>query len=125
MKRLPDAEFAIMKVVWANDPPITTNMVMEQLGKERNWKAQTVISFMLRLVDRDFLRTEKDGKERVYYPLVSREAYLKYETDFFLRQYHESSFLSLVNTLYDDDALTGEDIAALIRWAEERRVEHE
>lgn len=121
MKRLPDAEFEIMKVVWANDPPITTNIIMEQLGKTRNWKAQTVISFMLRLVERNFLRTEKKGKERAYYPLVSKEDYLKFETDYFMRQYHESSFLNLVNTLYADEALSDKDIDELIRWAEERR----
>lgn len=59
MKKLPDTEFEIMKVVWANEPPITTNMVMEQLGNERKWKAPTVISLMLRLVGKGFLRTEK------------------------------------------------------------------
>ena len=64
MKKLPDAEFDIMKVVWANEPPITTNIIMEQLGNGRSWKAQTVISLMLRLVDRGFLSTEKQGKER-------------------------------------------------------------
>ena len=30
MKKLPDAEFDIMKVVWANEPPITANIIMEQ-----------------------------------------------------------------------------------------------
>ena len=35
IKKLPDAEFDIMKVVWANEPPITTNMVMQKNGKHR------------------------------------------------------------------------------------------
>lgn len=34
MEILPNAEFEIMKVVWANEPPITTNIIMEQLGGE-------------------------------------------------------------------------------------------
>ena len=58
MKKLPDTEFDIMKVVWANEPPITTNIIMQQLGNKREWKAQTVISLMLRLVERGFIRTE-------------------------------------------------------------------
>jgi predicted transcriptional regulator len=121
MKKLPDAEFDIMKVVWANEPPITTNIIMEQLGKEREWKAQTIISLMLRLVERGFLHTEKNGKERTYFPLVDREDYLKFETGNFLKQYHESSFLNLVNTLYDDEVLSDEDIDELLKWAKERR----
>lgn len=36
-----------MKVVWANEPPVTTNIIMEQLG------------------------TEKGGKHRLLYPLCS------------------------------------------------------
>ena len=121
IKKLPDAEFNIMKVVWANDPPITTNIIMEQLGNERAWKAQTVISLMLRLVERGFLRTEKNSKERTYFPLVSKEDYLKFETGNFIRQFHDNSFLHLVNTLYDDKALSDGDIDELLRWAKERR----
>ena len=121
MKKLPDAEFEIMKVVWANEPPITTNMIMEQLGNEKTWKAPTVISLMLRLVDRGFLRTEKNGKERTYFPLVAKEDYLKFETGNFMKQYHENSFLSFVNTLYDGKKLNDHDLEELMKWARERR----
>lgn len=121
IKKLPDAEFEIMKVVWENEPPITTNIIMEQLGKERKWKAQTIISLMLRLVERGFLKTAKNGKERIYFPLVSKEEYLKFETNNFIKQYHDSSFLNLVNTLYDDKGVTDEDIDELLQWAKERR----
>ncbi|MBU5439556.1 BlaI/MecI/CopY family transcriptional regulator [Tissierella sp. MSJ-40] len=121
MKRLPDAEFEIMKVVWENEPPITTNIVMEQLGKERNWKAPTVISLMMRLVERGFLRTEKNGKERTYFPLIEKEEYLKFETKNFMKFYHENSFLSFVNTLYDGKEFTDDDIEELMKWAKKQR----
>lgn len=121
MKKLPDAEFDIMKVVWSNNPPLTTAVIMEQLGKEKEWKIQTVVSLMLRLVERGFLRSEKHGKERTYYPLVTREEYLKFETGNFMKQYHDSSLFNLINTLYDDEALTDKDIDELLEWAKERR----
>ncbi len=121
IKKLPDAEFDIMKVVWVNDPPITTNIVMEQLGNEREWKAQTVISLMLRLVERGFLRTEKVGKERSWFPVVEKDEYLKFETEHFVKQFHNNSFMGLVNTLYGDKKLADEDIEDLIRWAKEQR----
>ena len=34
IKKLPDAEFEIMKVVWANEPPITTPIIMEHLDTD-------------------------------------------------------------------------------------------
>lgn len=116
LKKLPDTEFEIMKVVWANEPPITTNIVMEQLGNEKKWKAPTVISLMLRLVERGFLRTEKKGKERIYYPEISKADYLKFETGDFMKLYHENSFLSLVNTFYDGKELNDHDVEELENW---------
>jgi len=121
MKKLPDTEFEIMKVVWANDPPITTHMIMEQLGHQRKWKAPTVNSLMLRLVQKGFLRTEKNGKERVYFPLVTKEEYLKFETSHFMKQYHDNSFLQLVATLYDGKQLNDRDLEELLKWIQERR----
>ena len=121
IKKLPDAEFDIMKVVWANEPPLTTSIIMEQLGKEKEWKIQTVVSLMLRLVERGFLRSEKHGKERSYYPLVSKEEYLKFETGNFMKQYHDSSLFNWINTLYDDEALSDRDIDELLQWAKARR----
>lgn len=121
LKKLPDAEFDIMKVVWDHEPPMTTAIIMEQLGKEKEWKIQTVVSLMLRLVERGFLRSEKHGKERHYYPLISREDYLRFETGNFMKQYHNSSIFNLMNTLYDDEALSDKDIDELLQWAKERR----
>lgn len=121
IKKLPDAEFDIMKVIWANEPPMTTTIIMEQLGEEKEWKIQTVVSLMLRLVERGFLRSEKHGKERRYFPLISKEDYLKFETGNFMKQYHDNSLFHLINTLYDDKALTDKEIDELLKWVKERR----
>lgn len=121
MKKLPDAEFEIMKVVWANEPPITSRIIMQQLGNAKGWKAQTVISLLLRLVERGFIRTEKNGKERNYYPLISKEDYLKFETGDFMERFHANSFVSLVNTLYSGKKLSDGDLDQLAKWLEEMR----
>ena len=121
MKKLPDAEFDIMKVVWSSEMPVTANIIMQRHGSNAGWKVQTAISLLLRLVERGFLRTEKNGKERVYFPVVDREDYLKFETGKFIKQFHDNSILNLINTMYDDKALNGEDINELLEWAKERR----
>lgn len=121
LKKLPDAEFDIMKVVWSNEPPITTNIIMQQLGHEKEWKAQTVISLMLRLVERGFIRTEKNGKERTYFPLISKEDYLNFETGDFMNRFHGNSFASLVATLYDGNKIKDSDLDQLEKWLKEKR----
>ncbi|MFE4709556.1 BlaI/MecI/CopY family transcriptional regulator [Paenibacillus sp. NPDC056722] len=121
MKKLPDTEFEIMKVVWDNEPPITTNMIMDQLGREKEWKAQTIITLLLRLVERGFLRTEKNGKERTYFPLIVKEEYLEFETADFMKKYHGNSFTSLVAALYDGRKLKNADLDELLTWLKEKR----
>ncbi len=122
IKKLPNIEFEVMKVVWAHEPPITTNIVMEHLGYARNWRKESAISFLLRLVNRGFLRTEKNSKERTFYPLVEKEDYLKFETDNFVKQFHDGSIMSLLSTRYSDGALSDKDIDELLSWAEDRRI---
>ena len=121
MKKLPDAEFEIMKVVWANDPPITTNIIMERLGKQKDWKAQTVITLLLRLVKRGFISTEKNGKERTFFPIVIKEEYLKFESGDFMKRFHANSFISLVATLYNDKKIKDSDLDELVKWLREKR----
>ena len=119
LSKLPDAEFEVMKAVWETDAPMSVNAVAAKMDK--NWKIQTLISMMHRLVKRGFIRTEKNGKDRIYYPLVAREDYLNFETGNFVKQYHETSFINLVTTPYDNKGLTDNDIDELLQWAKEKK----
>jgi BlaI family transcriptional regulator, penicillinase repressor len=120
IKKLPEAEFEVMKIVWDNVPPITTNLLMQQLGNSKGWKTPSLISLLVRLTERGFLRSEKQGKERLYYPLIEKEEYLKFETEKFIKQYHGNSLSSLVASMSDHDEVTEEDLEELLKWAKER-----
>jgi len=121
IKKLPDAEFEIMKAVWAIEPPVTSYKIMQQLDNEKKWVTQVIITFLTRLVDKGFLRSEKVGRDRFYYPLVEREDYLNFETGNFIKQYHDNSFSNLVKTLNANKALTDEDIEELYEFLQERK----
>lgn len=121
LKPLPESEFEIMKVVWDCSPPATSAVIMEKLGKRKGWKSPTITAFMNRLVERGYLNTEKNGKERHYYPLVTREEYLEMETSHFFEQYHDNSFFSFMNALYGGKKIKDEELDALLKWAEERK----
>lgn len=117
MKRLPDAQFEVMMAVWAEAPPVTTPALMKRLGETRGWKAPALITLLTRLIERGFLRTEKDGKERKYYPLIEREAYLRFETQSFLRRVHGDSLPSLMAAMSGGKRLTDSEIRELKEWA--------
>lgn len=117
-KKLPDAEFEIMNIVWRLTPPVTSSMLMEELMKEggKNWKLQTVHTLLNRLVERGFLKTVKVGKERHFEPLVGRDEYLQYETQSFVKQYYGGSRFTLLNALYQGDELNEKEVDELVNW---------
>lgn len=121
MRRLPDAELEVMKAIWDNTPPMSTNDVMKVVSNEKNWNISTLLTLLSRLIDRGFLSSEKRGRERIYYPQVEREEYMEYETKNFIKKLHKNSFMSLVNTLYDNNDLTEQDMDELSRWLEEKK----
>lgn len=120
IKRLPDAEFEIMKVAWKNTPPVTTRQIMENLDSEKNWKPQTVLTMLVRLIEKGFLKSEKVGKERNYTPIISEHDYLQAETGNFMQRYYGNSLGSFVKTLYDGKELSPDDLQELKDWLSER-----
>ncbi|MEG0996058.1 MAG: BlaI/MecI/CopY family transcriptional regulator, partial [Clostridia bacterium] len=100
----------------------TTSMIMEKLGREKGWKIQTVVSLFARLTERGFLRVEKGlGRERAFYPEITREQYLRMETECFVSHYHKNSYASLLGALQSDCLSENEldDLAAWIRTQKE------
>ena len=120
VKRLPDAEFELMKAVWSCSPPVTTLEIIEQLAPERNWKPQTVLTMLVRLIDKGFLSSERVGRERNYTPIISEQAYMHAETEGFMSRYRGNSLGSLVKTMYDGKNLSDADIDELKKWLAER-----
>ncbi|WP_040198228.1 BlaI/MecI/CopY family transcriptional regulator [Candidatus Soleaferrea massiliensis] len=120
LKKLPDSEFTVMDVIWDSIPPVTSFSVMEKLGDDKSWKPQTLLTLLSRLTDRGFLRSEKLGKERRYYPLVSRDEYLQFETNSFMSKFHGGSLFSLVNTLHQGKKLDDEEYEEMRKWFQEK-----
>ena len=120
LKRFPDSEFDVMKVIWKNKPPITTLQIMEQLDSEKDWKPQTVLTMLVRLIEKGFLKSQRVGRERNYTPSVQEQEYMQIETNDFMGRYRGNSFGSLVKTMYDEKNLSEEDLQELKRWLAER-----
>lgn len=119
IKKLPDAEFEIMKAVWRSEEPVTSPQLTERLRRElpeKDWKPQTVLTMLVRLEKKGFLRSDKSGKERDYYAAVTEEEYLQIEAESFRRRMGSGRLSGLVKALYSDDAISDEDISELKDW---------
>lgn len=111
IKRLPDAELEVMQAVWSLEPPATAAQVQQIVPSD--WKATSVLTFLSRLCDKGFLSCEKEGRQNLYTPLVSREAYLQCESRSFVERVCGGSVKNLVASLSDAGALTESDLDEL------------
>lgn len=119
VKKLPDGEFEIMRAIWQTEEPVTSVMLTEKLKvllPERDWKQQTVMTMLVRLEKKGFLRSEKTGKERLYFSRLSEEEYLKVEAESFRDRFEGGSFSGLVKALNGGEKISEEDIKELQKW---------
>ena len=111
-KRLPDAEFTVMKAIWSLNSPITTNEITNKLA-DKSWKPQTLLTVLKRLSEKGFLNIIKEGQQHPYKVLITEDEYLEIETGSFLKRYAGNSIGALVKTLYSEGELTQDDIDEL------------
>jgi predicted transcriptional regulator len=119
IKRLPDSELEIMMIVWEAKEPVPSAYLMEKLQGEKNWATTTVLNFLARLVERGFLKVEKQGRINIYSPQIEEKEYIEIESRAFLERMHKSSLKSFVAALYDGNSLDSEDAEELKRYIDE------
>ncbi|MBU8878851.1 BlaI/MecI/CopY family transcriptional regulator [Bacillus sp. FJAT-29790] len=121
VQKLSDTEMEVMEVIWDCKHPVTSSELLHtfaQKGKE--WKSQTISTFLSRLVDKGALISTKQGRSNTYLPCISQEDYKLWETQNVLDGIYQGSVKKMISALYDGDKLSDEDIAELKQWFSER-----
>jgi predicted transcriptional regulator len=93
---------------------------MNKLEPANKWKPQTVLTLLVRLIEKGYVTSERVGKERNYTPIITEEEYMLVETGEFMERYRGNSVGSLVKTMYEGDNLSKEDVRELESWFKER-----
>ncbi|WP_202078380.1 BlaI/MecI/CopY family transcriptional regulator [Caldalkalibacillus salinus] len=121
VQKFSETEMELMEVIWECDPPVTsTELLRIFAGRGKEWKAQTISTFLSRLVDKGALEATRHGRTNKYMPLVSPKEYKLAETQHVLDGLYQGSVKNLFAALYDGDKLSDEDIADLKQWIAEK-----
>ncbi|MCL2400970.1 MAG: BlaI/MecI/CopY family transcriptional regulator [Defluviitaleaceae bacterium] len=120
---ISDAEYQVMKTIWAAGVPLNTNEVVDKLGASTSWKPKTIHTLLSRLVKKGALQYEKNGRVFVYTPLVKESDILAKENDNFLNRFYDGALDSMIVNLLEQDKLSEDDIIALRRILDERLSE--
>ncbi|MEK4661823.1 BlaI/MecI/CopY family transcriptional regulator [Priestia sp. FSL H7-0729] len=121
IQKLSETEMELMVVIWSCDPPVTSTELLDIFAdKGKAWKAQTMSTFLSRLVDKGALTVTRRGRINDYKPLLQPEDYKLQETQHVLDGLYQGSVKNLVSAMYDGDKLSDEDISELKKWLSEK-----
>lgn len=113
IKRLPDAELEIMLVIWRSHGPVSSSYILELLKDKRDWALATLMTVLSRLVDKGFLRCEKEGRNNRYSPVISEAEYKESEGKSTLVKLFDNSIQNMVMSLYNGKAINKNDLQEL------------
>lgn len=120
MQKLPDTELEIMQVIWKEEKVLSTSEIKERLERQRPWNVSALQTLLNRLIDRGFLDTYKEGKNRFYLAKIQEADYLGYENSLFLKKVNANSLTKLVASLYQSNSITDEDLDELAKFIEQK-----
>ena len=74
-KRMTDCEVMVMKCIWDSPAELTQQQIREiaNIRYGKNWKPQTVSTFLQRLVGKGYLQMHRMGRVFFYQPMVDAE----------------------------------------------------
>lgn len=119
MKRLGDAELDIMLAIWGAGEPVSSGYVSDKLRTKRDWALPAVVTSLNRLVEKGFLRCEKQGRTNLYTPIISEQEYKAAESRGILKKLFGGSVSNLAAALYDGKAMGEKEIRELRAFLDE------
>lgn len=109
-ERITEAELAVMEALWARSPLGATE-VADAVGEARGWSLATVKTLLSRLVAKQAVATEPDGKRFLYSPRIARSDYLGTESRRLVDRLFGGRAAPLFAHLAETEALSAQDIA--------------
>ncbi len=110
-KDITECEKVVMKCVWDSSNDLSmqeiTEIVNTQYGK--NWKTQTVSTFLARLVKKGYLKMYRKGRCFYYQPIVDKEEYKDDVLKEYVRFWNGGSMSAFVCGLFGKGILSNSD----------------
>lgn len=111
-----------MEVLWQR-APLTALEVQRTVTEETGWAVNTVRTLLARLLEKGAVRSKKNrGGVAEFSPAVKRDAFVKRESESFLKRVFRGAADSLVMHFVQSGKLTPEAIDALKREVEQAAV---
>ncbi len=118
--RISEAEYAVMEPLWERSP-LTALEICEVVCSRRDWSLATVKTLLSRLVAKNAVATEPDGRRFLYTPLLEKDEYTGSESRRLVDRLFGGRAAPLFAQLAEAEALTDDDLAEMEALLKELR----
>lgn len=119
MKKLSEAEFDIMQVLWRHNVPMTSNQLLEEMGNTRSWKLASLMTVLARMAEKGAVYCDRSTRTNYYTALVSEEEFKLAEGESFLEKLFHRSAKDFIASLYQGKKMSAGDIQELRQYLDE------
>lgn len=119
-ERISDAEYAVMEALWER-APLSAADVCKAVDGSRDWSLATVKTLLSRLVSKQAVATQPDGRRFLYTPQIARNDYVGTESRRLVDRLFGGRAATLVAHLAEAEALSDDDIDEMERLLKELR----
>ena len=119
LQQISSSELILMKIIWQNGGSALYSYIMEELEKEGNeWKKNTVLTLLSRLLSKKYLKTDKIGRRNKYIALVTEQEYQMEQTHCFVDKIYGGNVKNLVSALLQENSISSDELKEIERfWA--------
>lgn len=124
-KELSETEKEIMEFLWScqeKDEILSFAEILDYFNteKNRNWKKQTLSTYLLKLSEQELIIGTKKGRTVLYSPITTPKKYEKSKAKGLLDRMYEGSVSKFMSALYDGEKMPEDDINELKKWLEDK-----
>ncbi len=107
--RISEAEHTVMEALWERSP-LTALEICKEVCSRRDWSLATVKTLLSRLVAKNAVATEPDGRRFLYTPLLEKSDYTGAESRRLVDRLFGGRAAPLFAQLAEAEALTEADL---------------
>jgi BlaI family penicillinase repressor len=118
--KISEAEWEVMKIIWSKNP-CSANEIIKALEHSTEWKPKTVKSLISRLLKKNAISFNEEGRTYYYYPLVNERECVKEESKSFIQRVYNGMAKNMMLSFIEDNKLTEEELEELKRILDDRK----
>lgn len=111
-------EFYILQYLWTRETPATFSEIMVHFNEteHKEWKKQTVNTFLSRLSQKGFLNIDKTGKRAIYIPSVTEKKFYEQYAQDIVKDSYQGSLKNFVCAFTAGHKLTSSEKDELLDY---------